>query len=159
MRQACIIHAGIFMSAYFVVLKYWYPCTPVYRLNGRTAFGCNVMSNGKGTDTFCYYVKNTTISDVAMLGCSGTSIHETDIQSFNSNSLRSYNPITGIRHRKPKATSEIRQKICSYFLNTFPAIRKVKIIDTGKIFSARIWFRSGRTFSEKHIRSAIYMDY
>lgn len=48
---------AFFMSAYFVVLKYWYPCTPVYRLNGRTAFGCNVMSNGKGTDTFCYYVK------------------------------------------------------------------------------------------------------
>lgn len=43
---------AFFMSAYFVVLKYWYPCTPVYRLNGRTAFGCNVMSNGKGTDTF-----------------------------------------------------------------------------------------------------------
>ena len=27
------------MSAYLVFTRYWYLCTPVYRLNGRTAFG------------------------------------------------------------------------------------------------------------------------
>jgi hypothetical protein len=89
------------------------------------------------------------VSNTAMLNCCGTSIHETDIRSFNSNVLRVYNPVTGIRHRKASTTSEIRQKICSYILNTFPNVRRIKIVDTGKNFSARVWFKSGRTFCEK----------
>lgn len=88
-------------------------------------------------------------SNVAMLGFNGTSIHETDIRSFNSNALRVYNPVTGVRHRKASTTSEIRQKICCQLLETFPDIKRVKIADTGKFFSARVWFKSGRTFCEK----------
>lgn len=84
-----------------------------------------------------------------MLSCFGTSIHETDIRSFNSNALRVYNPVTGVRHRKASTTSEIRQKICSYFLDAFPDVRRIKIVDTGQKFSARVWFKSGRTFCEK----------
>ncbi len=92
---------------------------------------------------------HTFIPNVAMLSFNGTSIHETDIRSFNSNALRVYNPVTGVRHRKASTTSEIRQKICSYFLDAFPDVRRIKIVDTGQKFSARVWFKSGRTFCEK----------
>jgi hypothetical protein len=110
----------------------------------------NVMSNGTGMDTFFIYMLNyNSISNAAMLGFNGTSIHETDIRSFNSNALRVYNPTTGVRHRKASTTSEIRQKICSYFLDAFPDVRRIKIVDTGQKFSARVWFKSGRTFCEK----------
>lgn len=37
-RELALTLQAFFMSAYFVVLRYWYSCTPVYRLNGRTAF-------------------------------------------------------------------------------------------------------------------------
>ena len=36
-RLALTLQA-FFMSAYLVFIRYWYLCTPVYRLNGRTAF-------------------------------------------------------------------------------------------------------------------------
>lgn len=99
---------------------------------------------------FLFMLNNHTfIPNVAMLSFNGTSVHETDIRSFNSNVLRVYNPVTGVRHRKASTTSEIRQKICSYILNTFPNVRRIKIVDTGKNFSARVWFNSGRTFCEK----------
>ena len=49
---------AFFMSAYFVVSKYWYPCTPVYRLNGRTAFRveCDEQRDRHGY-LFYLYVK------------------------------------------------------------------------------------------------------
>lgn len=37
-RGLALILQAFFMSAYIIVFKYWYSCTPVYRLNGRTAF-------------------------------------------------------------------------------------------------------------------------
>ena len=37
-RRACIDHAGIFYVRTYCTTLYRYPCTPVYRLNGRTAF-------------------------------------------------------------------------------------------------------------------------
>lgn len=99
----------------------------------------NVMSNGTGTGTFFIYMINyNTVSNEAMLGFNGTSVHETDIRSFNSNALRVYNPVTSVRHRKTSTTSEIRQKICDNLLDTYPEIHRVKIIDTGKNFSVRI---------------------
>ena len=91
----------------------------------------------------------TNNSNAELSICHGTSAHETDIRSFNSNALRVYNPVTGVRHRKASTTSEIRQKICRYFLDSFPDIRRIKIVDTGQLFSARVWFKSGRTFCEK----------
>ena len=110
----------------------------------------NVLSNGTGTGTFFIYMNNFKyFSNEAMLGFNGTSIHETDIRSFNSNALRVYNPVTGVRHRKASTTSEIRQKICCQLLDMFPDIRRVKIVDTGQKFSGRVWFKSGRTFTEK----------
>lgn len=35
-----------------IVYHIWYPCTPMWSVNAPTAFGLNVLSNGKGTDTF-----------------------------------------------------------------------------------------------------------
>ena len=37
-RELALTLQAFFMSAYIVVFRYWYLCTPVYRLNGRTAF-------------------------------------------------------------------------------------------------------------------------
>ena len=37
-RELALTLQAFFMSAYIVVFRYWYSCTPVYRLNGRTAF-------------------------------------------------------------------------------------------------------------------------
>lgn len=37
-RGLALILQAFFMSAYIIVFRYWYLCTPVYRLNGRTAF-------------------------------------------------------------------------------------------------------------------------
>ena len=99
------------------------------------------------------------ISNAAMLSCLGTSIHETDIRSFNSNALRVYNPVTGIRHRKASTTSEIRQKICSYILNTFPNVRRIKIVDTGKTFQLAYGSSLVGHFVRKHIQSGICMEY
>ena len=115
------------------------------------AFGyrCDLATGQVRIPFFIYMLNNISISNTAMLSCNGTSIHETDIRSFNSNALRVYNPVTGVRHRKTGTTSEIRQKICSYFLDMFPDVRRIKIIDTGQKFSARVWFKSGRTFCEK----------
>lgn len=108
------------------------------------------LAAGQARIPFLFMLNNHTfISNVAMLSFNGTSVHETDIRSFNSNALRVYNPVTGVRHRKASTTSEIRQKICSYFLDAFPDVRRIKIVDTGQKFSARVWFKSGRTFCEK----------
>ena len=139
------------MSAYFSTIKILvsvYPRRSALMRLLAFVVECELAA-GQARILFIFMYSFNNISNADMLSCCGTSIHETDIRSFNSNSLRSYNIVTGVRHRKPKTTSEIRQKICSYFLDTFPEIRKVKVIDTGKIFSARIWFRSGRTFCEK----------
>lgn len=35
-----------------IVYPIWYPCTPVWSVNAPTAFELNVLSSGKGTDTF-----------------------------------------------------------------------------------------------------------
>lgn len=43
-RELALTLQAFFMSAYFVVLRYWYSCTPVYRLNGRTAFGVECVT-------------------------------------------------------------------------------------------------------------------
>ena len=54
-RELAFQRAGIFnVRIHIGTTLYRYPCTPVYRLNGRTAFCGNVMSNGTGTDTFFY---------------------------------------------------------------------------------------------------------
>lgn len=37
-RELALTLQAFFMSAYLVVTRYWYLCTPVYWLNGRTAF-------------------------------------------------------------------------------------------------------------------------
>lgn len=37
-RELALTLQAFFMSAYIVVTRYWYLCTPVYVLNGRTAF-------------------------------------------------------------------------------------------------------------------------
>ena len=37
-RELAFILQAFFMSAYFVQFRYWYLCTPVYALNGHTAF-------------------------------------------------------------------------------------------------------------------------
>lgn len=38
-RELALTMQAFFMSATMVLnLRYWYPSTPVYRLNGRTAF-------------------------------------------------------------------------------------------------------------------------
>ena len=37
-RRACIERAGVFYVRTYCTTLYRYPCTPVYRLNGRTAF-------------------------------------------------------------------------------------------------------------------------
>ena len=57
-RRLAFQCAGVFyVRIHIGTTLYRYPCTPVYRLNGRTAFCGNVMSNGTGTDTFfIYYV-------------------------------------------------------------------------------------------------------
>ena len=34
------------------ITSIWYPCTPVWNCNGTTAFELDVLSSGKGTDTF-----------------------------------------------------------------------------------------------------------
>ena len=107
------------------------------------------LAAGQARILFYYYVTYISGFQYSYAKLLRTSIHETDIRSFNSNALRVYNPVTGIRHRKASTTSEIRQKICSYILNTFPNVRRIKIVDTGKNFSARVWFKSGRTFCEK----------
>ena len=71
---------AFFMSAYIVLPRYWYPCTPVYRLNGHTASGEFVLSNGSGTDTFfIVMMNNLSSSNAAMLSGSGTSAYETGI--------------------------------------------------------------------------------
>lgn len=122
----------------------------MYRLNGHTAFVLECVEQRDRHGYLFIYMDNFKyFSNEALLSFNGTSIHETDIRSFNSNALRVYNPVTGVRHRKASATFEIRQKICSYFLNAFPDVRRIKIIDTGQRFSARVWFKSGRTFCEK----------
>lgn len=38
-RELALTLQAFFMSAHIVLTRYWYLCTPVYRLNGRTAFG------------------------------------------------------------------------------------------------------------------------
>ena len=55
----------------------------MYRLNGRTAFGRNVLSNGTGTDAFLFVmIQTSTTSPAALLSAAGTSAHETGQCSF-----------------------------------------------------------------------------
>ena len=142
---------AFFMSAYFSTIKILvsvYPRRSALMRLLAFVVECELAA-GQARILFIFMYSFNNISNADMLSCCGTSIHETDIRSFNSNALRVYNPVTGIRHRKASTTSEIRQKICSYILNTFPNVRRIKIVDTGKNFSARVWFKSGRTFCEK----------
>lgn len=54
-RQLAFIHAGIFyVRRHSSITLYRHSCTPVYRLNGHTAFGCNVISSGTGTNAFLF---------------------------------------------------------------------------------------------------------
>lgn len=82
----------------------------------------------------------------------GTSAHETgtgfSIPSLNSNRLRFYAP-SGTRRRKPSATSEMRAGLCAALAADHAGIRRVKIKDCGILFSARVWFRSGRVIHHK----------
>ena len=115
----------------------------MYRLNGHTAFGEIVLSNGTGTDTFfIIMMNNLTSSNAAMLGGSGTSAYETGTQFFSSNALRSYNP-DGKRRRKPSATSAMRADMVVMLMNAFPHIRRVKIHDSGIEFQARVRLQGG----------------
>ena len=55
-----------------IVYHIWYPCTPVWNCNGTTAFELNVLSSGKGTDTFilktiCLCLTNQLNSTAVML--------------------------------------------------------------------------------------------
>ena len=55
-----------------IVYHIWYPCTPVWNCNGTTAFGLNVLSSGKDTDTFiltiiCLCLTNQTNSTAVLL--------------------------------------------------------------------------------------------
>ena len=55
-----------------LVYHIWYPCTSVWDCNGITAFGLNVLSSGKDTDTFilttiCLCLTNQTNSTAVLL--------------------------------------------------------------------------------------------
>ena len=136
---------AFFMSAYIVLPRYWYPCTPVYRLNGHTASGEIVLSNGSGTDTsFIVMMNNLTSSNAAMLSGSGTSAYETGTQSFSTNALRFYNA-EGKRRRKASATSALRSEMAVTLMSEHSSVRCVKIHDSGISFSARVKLHGGGT--------------
>lgn len=95
----------------------------------------------------------------------GTSAHETGINlqllSFNSNSLRYYSHVTGTRKRKPATTSAMRQALVEAILKAYPGIRRVKIKDCGRLFSARAWFYGGRVahvkaYSLQNLHNLLY---
>ena len=76
---------AFFMSAYFVVsLRYWYSCTPVYRLNGHTAFGSECVEQRVRHEYFFFIImmNNQNPSNAAMLSGSGTSAYETGIPAI-----------------------------------------------------------------------------
>jgi len=95
---------------------------------------------------------NRTLSNIALLSGNGTSAHETGVfsgLSLNSNALRYYNPGTGARRRKASDTVAMRNSVCTTLLAAYPAIRRIKIKDSGIRFSARIWLHNGRIIHRK----------
>ena len=105
----------------------------------------NVISSGSGTDTFFIVMMNIqNLSNVALLSNNGTSAYETGTQAFSSNALRFYNE-DGKRRRKPSTTSAMRMEMAAMLMNGCPAVRSVKIHDSGIGFSARVKLHGGGT--------------
>ena len=90
---------------------------------------------------------NIDFSNAALLSGHGTSANETGTQVFNSNALRSYNA-EGKRRRKPSHSSAMRQQLIAMLTATYADIRRIKIQDTGILFSARIWMYGGRVIHQ-----------
>ena len=133
------------MSANYVVPRYWYPCTPVYALNGHTAF---VRECDKQRDRHGYFfiimINFHELSNAALLSGRGTSAYETGTQSFSTNAFRFYNA-EGKRRRKASATSALRSEMAVTLMNDCPSVRCVKIHDSGISFSARVKLHGGGT--------------
>lgn len=54
-RRLAFIHAGIFyVRRFYCITSYRCSNTPVYPLNGDTAFSVKVLDNGTDSDTFCF---------------------------------------------------------------------------------------------------------
>lgn len=59
---------AFFMSAYLVVTRYRYLCTPVYRLNGRTAFGRKCVKQ-RDRHGYFFYLLCVTFTTLPTLHC------------------------------------------------------------------------------------------
>ena len=88
------------------------------------------------------------LSNAALLSGHGTSANETGTQQFNSNALRFYNA-EGKRRRKPSQSSAMRQQLIAFLTTAYPNIRRIKVHDTGILFTARIWTYGGRVIHQK----------
>lgn len=93
----------------------------------------------------CNYIE---ISNAALLSGHGTPASENGTQLFNSNALRSYNA-EGKRRRKPSQSSAMRQQLIVSLTTAYPVIRRIKVHDTGILFTARIWTYGGRIIHQK----------
>ncbi len=90
---------------------------------------------------------NNSLSSPAAAPCGpGTSAYETGLQkilSFNSNTLRYYNP-AGRRRRKKADTAEILAEMKALIIATHPDAKRVKLTNTGICFKGRVHLRNGR---------------
>lgn len=89
---------------------------------------------------------NFTASHAALLSGFGTaSAHDTGLANLplGSNQLRRYTP-AGTRRRHPSASGEIRAQLAAALTRRWPLIRKVKLTDTGILFTGRVKLATGR---------------
>lgn len=92
---------------------------------------------------FIVMLQNHQYSPAATSGCAGTSAHETgNLAMMNTNSLRFYTQ-QGTRHRRASGTATLRTELCGYLLQTYSALRRVRINDTGTIFFATLYLYGG----------------
>lgn len=109
-RLALTLQA-FFMSAYIVVFRYWYLCTPVYRLNGRTAFGCR-CDKQRDRHGYLFLLLCVIITTFPTLHCLATTerqpaktAHSSSTRTHSVRTMQRANADASLRLHRPCANS------------------------------------------------------
>ena len=112
-RELALNLQAFFMSAYFVVLRYWYSCTPVYRLNGRTAFGRKCVKQ-RDRHGYLFLLLCVIFTTFPTLHCLATTerqpaktAHSSSTRTYSVRTMQRANADASLRLHRPCASSSL----------------------------------------------------
>lgn len=112
-RELALTLQAFFMSAYFVVLRYWYSCTPVYRLNGRTAFGVECVTQ-RDRHGYLFLLLCVIFNSFPTLQCVAATerqpaktAHSSSTRTYSVRTMQRANADASLRLHRPCASSSL----------------------------------------------------